>query len=481
MKYCRTLIVMTMLLIWGLTAGSSLAQEDNPIAFIHANLVPMTSEIVLPDYTVVVYGGQIITVGPSAQTEVPQNAKMIDCRNTFLMPGLADMHMHIFEDWFSDSWPVSPMHLYIANGVTTIRSFGPSGKSGRYILKWRDQIDKGLLVGPKILACGPVLYGYLKNPENAVIKQKYQRFDFIKPYSYLTREEYHTILTSAKELHLYVAGHIPFQVGLEGVLDEGMDEIAHVEELVWEFVDLDRDRYFPTKGAWMAYVIRTAFSSFGPYLDLDPQDRDQRIDEMIPPIVSKLKGRDVPLCTTLVIDDVIVQKLFKPHLFLKKPEIRYMPQGYRERFQAGKEKHQRQFKGGEAFAPFKYALDKKLLISLKKAGIQLLLSTDAGTGGMGIVPGFSLHDELELLVDNGFTPYEAIAAGTVVASDIVERMIGKNAFGSVVPGKRADLVLLQQNPLEDIANTRKISGVMAAGRWYDQKDLAAFLEISSKQ
>jgi imidazolonepropionase-like amidohydrolase len=103
------------------------------------------------------------------------------------------------------------------------------------------------------------------------------------------------------------------------------------------------------------------------------------------------------------------------------------------------------------------------------------LSTDAGTGGMGIVPGFSLHDELEILVENGFTPYEAIAAGTTVASKVVKRMNGQDNFGTILPGKRADLLLLKQNPLADVANTRKISGVMSAGRWYDQKALAALI------
>ena len=105
----------------------------------------------------------------------------------------------------------------------------------------------------------------------------------------------------------------------------------------------------------------------------------------------------------------------------------------------------------------------------------MLLSTDAGTGGMGIVPGFSLHDELEILVENGFTPYEAIAAGTTVASKVVKRMNGQDNFGAILPGKRADLLLLKQNPLEDVANTRKISGVMSAGRWYDQKGLATLI------
>ena len=135
-----------------------------------------------------------------------------------------------------------------------------------------------------------------------------------------------------------------------------------------------------------------------------------------------------------------------------------------------------QFKGGEVFAPLKYKLDKKLMAALKEINIPLLLSTDAGTGGMGIVPGFSIHDELRILVENGFTPYEAIAAGTVVASKIVKRMNGKDDFGTIAPGKRADLILLQQNPLEDVANARKISGVMAAGRWYDQKAIAEMLE-----
>ena len=226
----------------------------------------------------------------------------------------------------------------------------------------------------------------------------------------------------------------------------------------------------------MAYAIQSGFNQLEPYLELDPQDREQKLDDMIAPVINKLKGKNIPVCTTLVVDDIIVQKLFEPDLFLKKPEIRYMPKGYRERFISGKEKHQLQFKDGEVFAPLKYALDKKLLAGLKKLDVQVLLSTDAGTGRMGVVPGFSIHDELSILVDNGFTPYEAIASGTVVASKVVKRMNGRDDFGTIVPGKRADLILLQQNPLEDVANTRKISGVMAAGRWYDQKAITEMLE-----
>jgi len=112
-----------------------------------------------------------------------------------------------------------------------------------------------------------------------------------------------------------------------------------------------------------------------------------------------------------------------------------------------------------------------LLTKLKQAGKPLLLSTDAGTGGMGIVPGFSIHDELRILIENGFTPYEAIAAGTINASKVVKAMTGKDDFGTIEVGKRADVIVVNKNPLEDVANIKDLRGVMAAGRWYDKAEL----------
>jgi hypothetical protein len=457
--------------------GSVFAFEKRPTAFIHANLIPMTTETVMFDQTVVVEGKQITVVGPSNQTEIPANAKVINCRNAFLMPGLSDMHMHLRYNWMNDVWPVSPLKLYLANGVTTIRCFGPGGETGQYGLKWKNDIDAGRLAGPSILTCGPMLRGHFKDsPENNVIRQKYQGFDFIKIYSYVTKDEYHTILSTAKKLNIYTAGHIPFQVGLNGVLAEEMDEIAHIEEFLWEFSDLDRQRYFETEEEWMAYVIQTTFDRFASFLELNPRKIEQKLEVLVTEVLNKLKGRQIPVCTTLVVDDLIQQKLFYPDQFLRRPENRFLPESYLERFREGREKHQMQFRGGEVFAPLKYMLDKKLLAGLKEIDIPLLLSTDAGTSGMGIVPGFSIHDELRILVENGFTPYEAIAAGTVVASGVVKRMNGQDDFGTIVPGKRADLILLQQNPLEDVANIRKIHGVMTAGRWYDQMTIAEMLE-----
>ena len=130
-----------------------------------------------------------------------------------------------------------------------------------------------------------------------------------------------------------------------------------------------------------------------------------------------------------------------------------------------------QFRGGEDFAPFKRAIDRILLKYLKEAEVLIVLGTDAGTGWMGLVPGFSIHDELRVLTENGFTPYEAIKTGTVNAGIVVEKMNGKGDFGTIEIGQKADLILVKDNALENVAHIKNILGVMASGTWYDKTTL----------
>jgi len=450
-------------------------KSEDIIVFQNVNLVPMTNEKIVKGQTVLVRGKRIIEIGPSKRTAVPQNAKVIDGTGAYLMPGLADMHMHTrdsWDDWMGD-WPVSPLLLYLANGVTTIRCFGPE-MSG-YVLRWRDKIKSGQLIGPTIYTSGPIIYGPVNNPQKIVLEQKAQGFDFIKLYSFLAKDEFHEAMIAAKQAGMYTAGHIPFQVGLEGVLSEGMDEIAHIEELSFEFVDFDRNKGL-TGREWMPYIIKTAYQQFKPYFGLNMEELDEKFGGLVPSVATKVHAANVPVCTTLFLDEVIVEKLYEPEYFLSKSENRYLPRKYRAAFRQGREKHQMQFRGGEDFAPFKRTIDIILLKYLKEAEVFLVLGTDAGTGWMGLVPGFSIHDELRILTENGFTPYEAIKTGTVNAAIVVEEMNGNGDFGTIEIDKRADLVLVEDNPLEDVTNIKNIIGVMASGRWYDKTMLKKFID-----
>jgi len=468
-KWFRLIVLIP--LCWTQAIAVVWAQKDNITAFAHVNLVPMTRETIIPDQTVIVKGSRIIAIGPSSSTGIPEGALAIDGTDAYLVPGLADMHMHTNTNWLSKDWPVSPFYLYLAYGVTSIRNFGPKGRSPDNVLYWREGINKGELIGPTIYTCGEQLRGYIDNPEEMVRNQKAKPFDFIKLYSYLSEDEFQRVMSTAKNVDIYVAGHIPFQVGLEGSLSGGMNEIAHIEELFWEYVDFDRNGAFNSEGEWMSYVIRTTFQQYEPYLQSDSKTMKALFDSRMGMTAKQVKSASMPVCTTLFIDEVIMEKLFEPEAFLSSPENQFLPNYFLDAFMQGREKHQKQFRGGEVFAPFKRKVDLMLLHYLKEAGVPLILGTDAGGGWMGIVPGASVHDELRILTQNGFSPYEAISTATVNAANAVESMIGKGDFGTIEVGKRADLLLIKGNPLEDIAALSRPKGVMASGRWFDMAEL----------
>ena len=444
------------------------------IAFKNVNLVPMTADKIVKAQTVLVKNSKIVIVGSVNDIKIPENALVIDGTGSYLMPGLADMHMHTGHDWQNWAWPISPLNLYLANGVTTIRDFGPNGNPADHGLHWRRAIGKGYLEGPTIFTCGKILYGPIDDPAREVEIQKAKGFDFIKFYSFLTKEEFNEGIATVKRLHMYSAGHIPYRVGLEDVLSAGMNEIAHIEELTWEWIDFDRDKKLQGFG-WIPYVIGTAFQQYAGYKEYDIERLKTIFDKKVAETVRKLLVSKTPVCTTLVVDDVIIKKLHHTDAFTQREENKYLYNGYLGNFHKGKDKHQMLFKGEEDFAHFKFRIDKLLLMALKKAGVPLLLATDAGTSGMGLVPGFSIHDELRILTENGLSPYEAIVAGTVNASKIVEIMTGKDDFGTIEIGKRADMIFLKKNPLKNVENIRNPLGVMASGRWYDQKTLQNML------
>jgi len=275
---------------------------------------------------------------------------------------------------------------------------------------------------------------------------------------------------------MYSAGHVPYAIGLENILAAGMDEIAHVEELLFAFIEYDRKQQL-APDAWLSYLINSAMGQFDLASGFNEAEFAHLHAETMQHILKELRAYGTPICTTIVVDDVIQQKLFELDAFLARPEIGFIPTAYLDLLRLGEEKHQLQFSGIEDLAVYKYGIDRWLLTELHQAGVPLLLGTDSGI--MAVVPGFSIHVELRILVENGFSPYEAIKAGTVNASAVVERMVGEDDFGTIEVGKRADLLLVNGNPFEDIGAIRDLRGVMAAGRWYSRGALNQMIAIQS--
>lgn len=452
-------VILTILMVAGCT------NSEEWVAFKDIKLIPMTGEKIVANQTVLVKGNRIHRIGQSDEIKIPRNAKVVEGKGAYLMPGLADMHVHL-----TGEWPLPQLDLYLANGVTTVRDL-----DGRdFMLQWQNEIRAGKRSGPTIYASGPIIRGYENSAFELVGKQK-SGYDCVKLYSYFTKKDFRQALKLAGSESLYTIGHIPFAAGLDEAIAGGMDEIAHVEELAWELVDFDRNKVLPAE-EWFPYLKRVFYQQFQPFFHLGLQEIQKQYLERISNIVQKLKGTSMRVNTTMYLDEVIIQKLSEPKKFLELPTSAYLPRKYIHSFLQGKEKHQLLFKGGKDLAPIKYALDKTLLIQLHQAGIPLTLGTDAGTGAMGIVPGFSVHEELRVLTENGFSPYEAIRTATVNASSAVAAMTGKDDFGTIEKGKRADFILLENNPLDDVANIKNRLGVMAAGRWFDKNEIQNMID-----
>jgi imidazolonepropionase-like amidohydrolase len=476
------LIATTVLVSTLVGCADEMAPDEEAVvtAFVNVHLVPMTGEVIVESQTVLVEGTRITAIGLSNEVTIPKNAVVIDGAGAYLMPGLADMHAHVFRNWQGDDWPVSPLNLYLANGVTTIRSLGSGEASVDFVLDMRDEINQGKRSGPTIYATGPTLDGPLGElptvsgrgeAERIVREQKDQGYDCIKLYSHLPTELFHEVVTTAAELEMYTVGHIPYAVGLNGVLSAGMDEIAHIEQLNWELVDFDRNKNLNWQ-EWGDYLVENVILQLESF-DFDFNAFLEQKRATISQIVKTLQSANVTICTTAVVAEVMVQKK-EPETFLARPQLAYKPDRFLDRVRRGEDRHQ---KFPEDLVNFKYALDMMLLRELKQAGIPLVLGTDAGTGELGIVPGFSVHDELRLMTENGFTPYEAITTGTVNAARVVAEMTGEGDFGTIELGKRADLILVRGNPLEDVANIKDPLGVMAAGSWYSKEALMQMIAV----
>jgi hypothetical protein len=460
--------------------------SNSTLAIVHVNLIPMTTEVVLPDQIVLIEGDRITAIGNSSEFKIPRGAQVIDGDGAYLIPGLADMHVHIYEE-SRDEYPVSPFNLYIAKGVTTIRDCGtaPLSPSDTFILDWRDEILRGEIVGPMIYSSGRTIHGPVSNPGRVVQQRHTDGFDFAKLYMELSMDEFTDAHNTAEELGMYTVGHIPYQVGFENAISSGLDEIAHLEELTFELMWPDeRPTHRLSMDQWLNSIVSGAFNTYGYEMGsnivFDPNEFDQIQGQYLEQVLNGLISNDIPVGTTLATYDVVDQKLFDQDAFLAREVNVYLPEELIEEVINRQNRHQLVFQAlgdNQAAWFWKGELDIYILQKLREAGVLLVSGTDAGSSSIGVIEGFATHDDLRLLTEFGFTPFEALKTATVNAAYVVEKMAGENDFGTIEVGKRADLILVGGNPLENIKNTQDILGVMLRGKWYPIEELEAMIAI----
>jgi imidazolonepropionase-like amidohydrolase len=386
------------LLIISLTLATWLHAQEPPVAFMDVTVVPMDKEQILPHQTLVVVGGRITQLGPAASVKVPRDAVKIDGRGKYLMPGLADMHVHFVRPAASGQFQPSASRDYaqenqdlalilVANGVTTVRNMWGDPA----IDAFAKEVDSGRVLGPHIYSVGPLTDGSppiwegsrvvetRQQAEEAVRSDRRAGYVAIKVYNRLSENAYQALVIAAREQGLPVVGHVPTAVGLSGAIAAHQYSIEHLTGF-WEALQPD-DSAAQKKS---------------------PRELVHQADlKKLPGLVQATKAADVWNCPTLAVGNHIIRTdaVWFQEQSLVPPA---MVERYKKAYTLNTD--------DPRFSPEARALNNAIVKALHDGGAHLLLGTDAVKPS--VLPGFSLHEELEKFVATGMTPYEAIRAGT---------------------------------------------------------------------
>jgi imidazolonepropionase-like amidohydrolase len=440
MKFTANLLIVLVLAVGGLTMAQS-GKEPNatnaPItAFVNVNVVPMDRERVIENQTVIVRNGRIAEIGPANKVKVPDGATRVEGAGKYLMPGLAEMHGHIPPPNAPKAYTESVLFLYAANGITTVR--GMLGAPNQ--LELRDRANRGDIVSPTLYLAGPSFNGNSVNsPEQAVSmvrSQKQEGWDLLKVHPGLTRDEYDAMAKTAKEVGIRFAGHIPAEVGLIHALEMGQETIDHVDGYI-EYLNGDAGALDEAK---LADVVR------------------------------RTKTAGVWIVPTMALWETLIGYA-DLNTLAAMPELKYAPPQQVNQWKTAHQTRLNQPNFDRKKAELIATNRMRILKSLHDGGVRILLGTDAPQ--QFSVPGFSIHREMAFMVKCGFTPYQVIQSGTKNVGDYFK---GKDDFGTVAVGKRADLILVHGNPLKDVANIAKSAGVMVRGRWMPEPEIRGKLD-----
>jgi imidazolonepropionase-like amidohydrolase len=462
-------IVLTMILSSAVYAqvNNEAASESRPLVFTNVTVIDVLGGRTKPGTTVIVSGNRIAAVGRTGKVRIPKDAQVVDASGKFLIPGLWDMHIHSFTD---NGWEwIFP--LLIANGVTGVRELGTKLPFER-IKQFRLETLEGKVLGPRYGAVtARVLDGTssqilpqiavesAEQARNLIREYKQQGMDFIKVYNLLSREVYLAIIDEAKRQKIPVAGHVPFSMTASEVSDLGQISIEHFTDI---FLSCSRDedalreerRRELAKG-----------STIRPASPIETRAAATYDEQKAAALAMRFRRNGTWWCPTIITSGTVPAERRREGDSRLKYITTPTQQTWRNAFDASirvipsaddrKMRHQRKL---------------EIVGLMHRTGVRLLAGTDAPNPY--VFPGFGLHEELELLVEAGLSPLEALQTATLNPA----KFLGKEKeLGTIEKGKLADLVLLDANPLADIKNTTRIAAVVANGRYFPKSELEKML------
>jgi len=416
------------------------AQPPKSVVFSNVSVVPMTGNQVLPNHTVVITGDRITAVGPARTAKVPEGATRIDGQGKYLMPGLAEMHGHIPGGNAPREFVDNVLFLYVASGVTTVR--GMQGAPGQIDL--REAAKRGEIVAPNLYLAGPQFSGgSVKSAEDAIARVKQQKsegWDLLKVQEGLSVPAYDAMAKTAKQVGIRFGGHVPDEVGLLHAMDMGQETFDHID----------------------GYVEQ-----------LDGRAKPVE-DKALQDLVQRTKKAGAWIVPTMFVWETL-QGPVTLESRTGLAELRYMPAPQVEQWTKGLDARLKNPQYDAAQAKLHIDNRMKILKALQDGGARILLGSDAPQ--QFNVPGFSIHREMRRMADAGINAYEIVKSGT---ANVGQYFKAQDSFGTIAVGQRADLILVDANPLENVSNMEKRSGVMVRGRWLPASEIdAALAKIAS--
>lgn len=419
-----------------------------------------------PDQTLVISDTRITRVGPTAAMRLPGGTREVDGKGAYAIPGLWDTHVHIFNQVSLRPANTWYFRLFVANGVLAVREMWTKPANISQVQSWRNRVRTGALIAPRIVAVGRVLDGLnpvwkntdsVTNPQAAprlVGETKAAGIDFVKVYSKLSRETYFAIVREARRQGIPVAGHVPVTIEASEASDAGQRSIEHLSGIFESCSTRSTDLRRVAWGDW---------TSAHDSLMLETHD-DTRCARLFSRLVANGTVQ-VPTLSHLQSDQMHAAEIVNDR------RVRYVPANELRTW----EPYLARLRSTDVLLRRRY-WDARLRVvgAMRRAGVRFMSGTDLGNPY--VYPGFSVHDELRLLVKAGLSPLEALQAATLNPAQFLKVA---DSLGALEKGKLADLVLLEGDPLADIGNTARIRAVILNGRLLTRSDLDGFLAVAA--